>query len=440
MLQQTDNPTNESTISIMHDYLPMLALVFTMALNATLASLNRNQIIETREQYIINAIFCLAAGTIYVLYMMVSRILCLALACIEHKSYHYFTSPSSYYESVKYHQNNYDEDQEDEVDDLLITEDQPIVATAPYVSLLYAQGIHREALISSMYLGGSGCFLALPSLSFWDISTTCMLLLSLTIIGFTLETTKHSEFMPNQDKATVLKWLRRFRWLIYAMLVMVILGVLFKDNPHVLNYYLLSKKALNNTSASITMMQYTNNRMWSIALLLAFVSPMLLRLALPQAERVNRKLTPSLMSPSQVMEAALPVSCLHAVLVLSWYSSEVSIFDIGRNSLFKDKNLFTFIPMLVICPFCQAVILAFILRGFRKKQTLPTVIIMTITAFIVQQVFDYRLVSASDWFLFAILIKLVLLCLYFLYYQNCVILTKRKGKPPPVQEQSEDGF
>ena len=350
------------------EWLPFVALSFAIALSTTFTSLNRRQVLHNKEQPILNAIFCLEAAAIYIIYMVVSRIVSLALSCIEqsHPIPHH-----TYYETRQedLHHLIHEDDEDD--DELLWDEPPP-----PHHQTLlyyYARGIHREALISSMYLGGSGCFLALPALSFWDLSITAMLLLSLAFIALVAEHTKPVDFHPNQDKATVLLHLRRFRWWLYTLTFLLLLGLLYKDNQ---------KEWLPNATPPP---DQSSRR--PIMLFLALVSPFLLRQAIPPSRKKQQP--QSLMTPSQVLEAALPVSCLQAVLVLGWDtpSSEPYLQD----TLFQDKPLALFIPMLALCPFCQVAILAFILRGFRQKQTLPLVIALTLTAVIVQQVMDCKL-------------------------------------------------
>jgi hypothetical protein len=218
--------------------LPILALLFTVGLSTTLTSLNRNQ--PAQDQPIMHALFTVEVAIMYALYMLISRILALALSCIEP------SQPKK-------------EEEEHLVWDDLEEEGPP------------ARGvIHREALISSMYLGGSGCFLALPALSFWDLSVTCMLLLSLTCIGLWGEDSKHAELAPNQDKAAVLLNLLRFRRVLYMILLILILLILGKD------------------------MHLREPQGWPIMFLLAFISPLLLRLALPKTS------VSTVMAPSQV--------------------------------------------------------------------------------------------------------------------------------------------
>lgn len=359
--------------------LPIAALVFTLALSTVLTSLNRYQILQAREQPVLNAIFCLEAAITYALYKLVSRVLAFALGCIEHSRPVYVD------------------------DDELGKEDDPPVERQP-------RGIQREALISSMYLGGSGCFLAIPALGFWDLSVTSMLLLSLALVGLVSEHSKYADFTPNQDKVTVLRHLRWFRWALYATVISLILCVLVKDN-----FQLDGTEKVRGTIV----------RGWPMMFILAFVSPLLLRLAIPQP-------TTSLMTPSQVLEAALPVSCLHALLVLSWYSPPS-----GGSLLVEDfqaKALPIFVPMLLICPFCHVAILAFILRGFRHKQTLPTVIVLALAAVIVQQVLDHRMRAYSDMVVILIAGKLIVLSICFLVYRARAISPPKPEDEPLVDD------
>jgi hypothetical protein len=341
---------------MMHTELPLVALILTVGLSATWTTLNLHQ---AQEQPVLHAVFCLEVGVMYALYMIISRILALALSCIEP-----YASIPSHYEEEEEHEH-------------LVWDEAPSSARG-------GLGIQREALISSMYLGGSGCFLALPALSFWNLSVTSMLLLSLCLIGFWSEHSKHPELAANLDKASVLRNLRLLRMALYGCTFSLIAGVLLKDSAA------------------------KEEKGWPVLFLLAFVSPIFLRLALPAS-----KPAASVMSPSQVLEAALPVSCLHAFLVLGWYKP-ISVQD------FEGKSLGLFIPMMVLCPFCQVIILAFILRGFRLKQTLPTVVVLAITCLILQQVLGHQLRQLSDWLLLGLAIKMLLLSAGLLYYRHSV--------------------
>ena len=381
-------------------YVPVLALLGTTALSTTFMGLNKGTH-QQSEYPIVYAIFCLEVAAIYVLYMLISRIAILALNCIEQRA------ARSPYDRVLEEHLQWDAEEEEEEEAVIDTKQKNPV------SILFARGIHREALISSMYLGGSGCFLALPALSFWNVSQSCAFLLSLTAIAFFSEHTKLSEFAPNQDKATVLLRMRYLRWSLYAITASFLFCILIKDNQDSLHELLI----VQNTTVLYT----TDYDGGPIMLILAFASPFLLRLALPHA--VLRRT--SLMSPSQVLEAALPVSCLHAVLVIGWYSTP----PLGLN--LQTKFLPLFIPMHLVCPFCQVIIIAFILRGFRQRQTMPTVIMLAMVAFIMQQIFGHtRMRSHSDWWLLSMAILMLLTGV-------CLLLVKHRATATSATHELE---
>ncbi len=419
-------------------HLPILALLFTVALSTTFMGLNKRT--HTEAEYpILYAMFCLHVTTVYVLYMLISRIAILALNCIEHRysrSGGTGSTALSPYERVMEEHLEWGADDEEEEAALHPQDSSPARPENNPVSILFARGIHREALISSMYLGGSGCFLALPALSFWNISQSCAFLLSLIGIAFFGEHTKLVEFAPNQDKAKVLRELRHLRWLLYATTLTFILCLFYKDNRDAFDQAFQQfyneqqlQHTLHNTNHSVLASAPSSTpRFYDggsiIMLILALVSPLLLRLSLPHA--VIR--STSLMSPSQVLEAALPVSCLHAVLVLGWYSGTPPPLGINVET----KWLGVFIPMLILCPFCQVVILAFILRGFRHRQTMPNVIILAFTTFIMQEIFGQSQMKASmDWYL------LIMACI-ILIFSGALLLAKHMATACPSPSEPEN--
>ena len=75
------------------------------------------------------------------------------------------------------------------------------------------------------------------------------------------------------------------------------------------------------------------------------------------------------MSPPYALETGLPVATLLAILVVCWYTP----VEVPSNT-----RLATWIPMLLICPPSLAVTLAFILRGFRRRQTLGTGVVLVV--------------------------------------------------------------
>jgi hypothetical protein len=160
-----------------HPALPILAFACTLALSASLTSLNQGLAREhISHQSIFIAFFCIEAAVIYALYMIVSRMLSFFLSYIESSS-----SAAMEHANKAGHLASYYYDYLDE-------ENESLVVNPPYRAG-FNNG-HREALISSMYLGGAGSFMALPALCFWDNSVTATFLISLTLIALFSDHTK----------------------------------------------------------------------------------------------------------------------------------------------------------------------------------------------------------------------------------------------------------
>lgn len=76
------------------------------------------------------------------------------------------------------------------------------------------------------------------------------------------------------------------------------------------------------------------------------------------------------MSATHSLEAGLPVASLLATMVMCWYSPTPLQPHGG--------NLGRMIPMLLISPATLGIMIAFIQRGFRKKQTLGTCVVFVV--------------------------------------------------------------
>ena len=407
-------------------YLPIIALSCTIALSASLTSLNRDLVREqASHQSIFTSFFCIEAAAVYALYMIISRMLSFFLSYIESSS----SASSSHDDRPGYMASYYyDHIEEDELltnnanasDQTSYKRTSVFSHESPFFIHSSRPGFnngHREALISSMYLGGTGAFLALPALCFWDYSITASFLLSLTLIALFSDHTKHKEFSPNQDKQRVLSVLQRFRWLLYGSLITVILGVAFQDSYYYYYYYYNIPQEHNHTGLLVI-----SERPWPM-MLLSFSSPLLMRMGTINPRTIAHNI---IMSPSQSLEVGLPISNLLAILVLCWYSPLDSVFR--RPSAI---NIQLFVPMLVLCPSCLAARLAFILRGFRNKQTLGTIVPLVFTCVVVQQAVDRKLKNAGDWGLLAGTLVALLLSLLLVLYKRKV-LTDRIGQQTPL--------
>jgi len=283
--------------------------------------------------------------------------------------------------------------------DYLDEENESLVVNPPYRAG-FNNG-HREALISSMYLGGAGSFMALPALCFWDNSVTATFLISLTLIALFSDHTKLQDFTPNQDKQRVLSTLKRYRWSLYGLIIALLLGVMFQDYNGV------------------------SERPWAM-MLLSFSSPLLLRMGTLNPRTIAHNI---IMSPSQSLEVGLPISNLLAILVLCWYSPLDNVFR--RPS---PINMQLFVPMMVLCPSCLAALLAFILRGFQNKQTLATVVPLVCTSVAVQQATGRRLKNEGDWVLMCGASLALVISLMFVLYKRKVV----EPLPAAVEEEPID--
>ena len=75
------------------------------------------------------------------------------------------------------------------------------------------------------------------------------------------------------------------------------------------------------------------------------------------------------LSPPYALETGLPIATLLSILVVCWYTPV---------ELPTAQNLSTWIPMIIFCPPAISVTLAFILRGFRRRQTLGTGVVLVL--------------------------------------------------------------
>lgn len=404
-------------------YLPAIALSCTIALSASLTSLNRSLVQEqSQNQSIFTSFFCIEAAIIYALYMIISRMLSFFLSYIESSSSSSTLSHDrSGYIASYYYDHIIEEEDEAERKGTFQT----------YTMNHMFNNGHREALISSMYLGGAGAFLSLPALCFWDFSISASFILSLTLIGLFNDHTKHTEFAPNQDKQQVLLIMKRFRWSLYSAVIAVVVGIVFQDSyyryfqNHHQYYYLYYPQQQNNNGNSTKTVVISEERPWPM-MLLSFSSPLLMRMGMINPRTIAHKI---IMSPSQSLEVALPISNLLAILVLCWYSPLDNIFV-------RPHNVQNFVPMLVLCPSCLAAILAFILRGFQNKQTLGTVVPLTCTCIIIQQIMDRRLKNPGDWALIGGIVLVLLFSLLFFLYKRKVLMFHNNGESK--QHNDED--
>ena len=126
-------------------------------------------------QSVVSSIFCISAGLLYGIFMIISRLLSLILSYAEKRS----IITSHYYSDLSYDSNNNNKDGDNERR-LLDSSDDEEEEEQQYIFIhgKRRQVVHhynskkmlsRSVVISSMYLGGSGAYLAIPPLCMWDI-------------------------------------------------------------------------------------------------------------------------------------------------------------------------------------------------------------------------------------------------------------------------------
>jgi hypothetical protein len=238
---------------------------------------------------------------------------------------------------------------------------EPLQSQSHEFRCYYDVASHRDALISSMYMGGAGAFLALPALCMWNITASACFVLILTGIGFFMEDAKIAEFKANVDTASAVTSLRKLRWAHSLSLAMAGVWIAYLDS------------------------YYEQQFQWPL-IMLASASPLLLRIGSVRM----MPLTKMLLTPAQSLETGLPVSTLLAILVLCWYSPVERL--IVKDDLFAR----TAIPMLVLCPPCLAAVMAFILSGFHHKRSSAVATMLLIACAIRQQAVDRRMKTWND--------------------------------------------
>lgn len=358
----------------------------------------------------------------------------------------------------------------------------------------------RSVIISSMYLGGSGAYLAIAPLCMWDFTMSASFIAALLFISC-IDTQKiDCDFKPDVDTAGAirrLKWMRRSFHFCAFVSILLILGL---DTQEEIEYYivpifsthlslvpqnsgvvypviqqlnppLLSNPDFKNRNDSFTqtetvstqimpgsytgpttMMASSNNNNNAVVLeghtglaykwpliILSASSPMFLRAGGGGVSNFYFSLP-----PSQTLETGLPVSTILAILVLCWHNPNEQIIHDIQGMI----NLKTAIPMFVICPMCVAAALAFILYGFKKRSSGIIAVVLLLILCIRQQISSpHHLKSHLDWITLGNTANTVILVVSYLLYRKNVLLPPHQrhtwNKKPVVilvdsKEENED--
>ena len=425
-----------------NDYLPTLTMTSAIALCTVFTSLNSSLASDSARQSVLAAAFCVIACVLYIGYMVVSRAVLCVLSHIEHgyeevpddednvlllsrqpeTHEHHHQGPGNHHDNSSWSSSS------SGASSGIARQLMRIGSSSSRHEQHALAAMHREAVISSIYLGGSGAFLALPALCMWDMSVSVCFAMSIALVGMLMQDSKVVDFKPNVDTATAISRLHRLRWALNGCIAHTLLLVAWQDVhgtrfDHTYAYYsyvqpgqdsttTTTTAAAMNSSLSSTAVDEPYNTPGNInnnvnnllmreaayddvrgllqwpLMLLAAASPLLMHLGTTGAR--TQPLSKMLMTPSQTLEAGLPVSTVLAILVLCWYSPVDAL--IMRDQLFNRLA----IPMLVLCPCCLAAVLALVMRGFRKGRSTPVAAVLACACAVRQQAVDRHILTTVD--------------------------------------------
>jgi hypothetical protein len=281
-------------------------------------------------------------------------------------------------------------------------------------------GLPREVVISSMYLGGTGTFLAVSPLCMWDCAVTLAFLVALFLIAL-LDTPRHtyrshaywvlillvtgamsfaiaieaSSRIPQLASSTLIADYVRLHPLFFTTTLMIaeeekmrahenndnnnITSSTSYYNPHHASPSSASAFQLpdSDTQAALLLAQAGHPSLWPF-LILAAVSPILLRAG---GGGVYVGGLYHSMSPSQTLETGLPVNSLLAGLVLSWFSPLESVLVHTQNLVRHGY----FLTMLLLAPAALAATLALLLHALRRRASLISVTVLLFALMVRQQ-------------------------------------------------------
>jgi hypothetical protein len=358
--------------------LVVLGMAIAIAGCIVLCAINPQLLDNITLQSLTSAAFAVFAAALYLVYMIISRMVALVLLHIEsRRGQHALLSEEPLLA-----------DEEDEPGDDALSK------------------LPREAVISSMYLGGTGAFLAIPPLCMWDISISSSFALSLLAIAFLDASKVAIEFRANVDTAAAISNLKRLRLFHIGSIVNTLICIMWLDGqdravaliPHP-----------NATSApSGDNMMVVVGQQWPLVLLAAS-SPFLLR------GGPSRRC----MSPSQTLETGLPVCTLLAILILCWYGPLENIMISNFHSPLR-----TVLPMLILCPPCIAAALAFVLYSLKCKHAAVPATLLSIALFVRQQILStHRMAHRGDWLALSAVVNSLVVSIVFWVYRRKVVWT-----------------
>lgn len=333
------------------------------------------------------------------------------------------------------------------------------------------QRLPRSVIISSMYLGGSGAFLAIAPLCMWDFTMSASFAASLLFISIVDAKKVDSEFKPDVDTAGTIRKIKWMRWSFHACALVSVFLILWLDTREEIEYYAVpiiesvesslypivqiapspsTPLAPNTSFREGTVPFKTQGTLifegrtglaykWPLIILSAS-SPIFLRAGGGGVSKFYYSLP-----PSQTLETGLPVSTILAILVLCWHnSSELIMRDIQSMIDFK-----TALPMFLVCPLCVAAALAFVLYGFKRRSSGIISVVLLLIMCVRQQISaKHRLQSRLDWMALLNTVHSMFLVGVYMWYKHKVQIPDhqrhtwsrkpllKKNKTQPVRRTS----
>jgi hypothetical protein len=400
-------------------------------------------------QSVVSSIFCISAGLLYGIFMIISRLLSLILSYAEKRS----IVTSHYYSDLSYDGNKNkdgdnerrlldssdDDDEEEEEQQYIFIHGKRRQVVHHYNS---KKMLSRSVVISSMYLGGSGAYLAIPPLCMWDPTVSASFIFCIVILSMVDGGKIISEFKSNIDTGQTITNLRITRLMIHvAIMVTICLVILLDSNEDITRYYSIIATAATHHgnhsggSSSSSEIIHSENHDGGIGIfirwpliILAASSPILLRAGGGGVGPFTHSLP-----PSQTMETGLPVSILLSILVICWYS------PLESPLLKQLTNVGTLVPMFILCPLLISGALVFVLRGFKNRSCSYTSIILTCILVVRQQI-TRKLKDKLDWVALSLCIFSVTLTIFFILYKKNVTETAAVvvSKKPFYHDDDDD--
>jgi len=299
--------------------------------------------------------------------------------------------------------------------------------------------IPRSVIISSMYLGGTGAFLAILPLCMWDYTMSASFVCSLIFISCMDAYPIPKDFKADVDVATATRALRWMRNGYHALAFVSVILILWIDASEEIMYYMvplitsppfpkymMDKPYSNDTfqlfhvdvsPEQVQVQGRTGLAMKWPLIFLSASSPVFLRAGGGGVGNFFFSLP-----PSQTLETGLPVSTVLAILVLCYHNPSLSL--VQDFAAMTEVRLI--VPLFVLCPLCLAAALAFILYGFKKRSAGVIASILLLILCIRQQTTaKHHLQGHLDWLSLGFTLNTITCMAWYMIYKKKVVIPSK---------------